>query len=43
MLTQMLAANKVLDVRVLAADKVGGIEGGDGLKRMKLKTRRSES
>ena len=43
MLSQVLAANEVLDARVLAADEVGDAKGGGESKRVKPKTGRSES
>ena len=43
MSSQVLAANEILGARVLSANEVGDIEGGEGLKRVKSKTGRSES
>ena len=39
----MLTGNEVQGARVLVANKVGNVEGGDRLKYVKLKTRRLES
>ena len=39
----MLPANEMLGTRVLSANEVGDVKGGDGSKRVKLKTRRLES
>ena len=43
----MLIANKVLGAKMLAVDEAGDVEGGDrlsdALKRVELKTGRSES
>ena len=39
----ILIANEILGPRVLAANKVGDVEGGKELQCVKLKTRRSES
>ena len=40
---QVLAANELLGTRVLAANKVGDVEGGDGSKCVKLKIGRLKS
>ena len=39
----MLAANKMLDAKVLAANEVSNVEDGDKLKRVNSKIRKSES
>ena len=39
----MFAANKLLNIRVLAADELSDVEGDDESKRVKPKIRRSEN
>ena len=43
MSSKVFAPNKMLYTRMLAANEVGNIEGDDGSKRVKSKTRRSKS
>ena len=43
MSSQMLAADEMLNARVFATNEVDDVEGGDKLKPVELKTRRSKS